>query len=99
MHVARVVDLVGDDDHGLGRCTQQRRDLGVAGTKPSAGVDHVQDHVGVGDRLAGLMLDGARERVLGGEVHPAGVDQRDRKAVPLRIDLLAIAGHARHRSE
>ena len=90
VEVARVVDLVGDDDHRLRGGPEQRRDLGVAGTQAGARVDHMEDRVGIGDRLAGLMLNRTGERILGGHVDAARVDQRDRDAVPLRLDVLAV---------
>ena len=51
--------------------------------------------LGVGDRLARLVLDRDGERVLVVEVHAAGVDQRQPAAVPLGGELLAVARDAR----
>ncbi len=93
--VGGAVDLVGDDDHGQIRPAQDLGDLGVALAQPGAGIEHDRDRVGVGDRHAGLVLDGARQRVLGGEVNPAGVDQVEAHAVPLALERLAVARHAR----
>ena len=95
MDVGGVVHLVGDDDHRLRGSTEQCRHLGVAGPQPRLGIDDMEDRVGVGDRLTGLMLDGPRQRVLGRQVDAAGIDQYQRDPVPLGLDLLAVAGHPR----
>ena len=50
---------------------------------------------GVGQRGARLVLDRDGERVLVVEVDAAGVDQRERAPVPVRLELLAVARDAR----
>ena len=93
--VVRRVDLVrGDDDRQL-PAAQDLRDLLVARPHPRARVDHEQRDLGVGDRLARLVLDRDGQRVLVVEVDAAGVDQRAAAAVPLGRELLAVARDAR----
>ena len=88
--VLRAVDLVrGDDDRDVA-AAQDVRDLGVAGAHPGAGVDHEQRDLGVRQGFPRLVLDGDGERVLVVQVHAAGVDQRERPAVPVRRELLAV---------
>ena len=80
---------------GRSRAAQDLGDLGVALAQAGAGVEDERDRVGVGDRLARLRLDLARERVDGLEVDAAGVDQLEAHAVPLALERLAVAGDAR----
>ena len=70
---------------------QDLGDLLVAGPHAGAGVDHEQGDLGVGDRLARLILDADRQRVVVLEVDAAGVDQGQPAAVPLGRQLLAVA--------
>ena len=58
---------------------------------PALRVDHEQRDVGVGQRLAHLVPDRDGERVGVLEVDAAGVDQRERPAVPVGRELLAVA--------
>ena len=90
--VGGPVDLVRDDDHRHVGAAQDLGDLGVALAQAGAGVEHERDGVGVGDRLARLVLDRARERVLGREVDAAGVDELEPDPVPLALERLAVAG-------
>ena len=53
------------------------------GPQAGARVDDEHRDVGVGERRARLLLDRARELVAVVEVDAAGVDQRERAAVPL----------------
>ena len=89
--VVRGVDLVGRHHHGQRAAAQDLGDLLVARPHAGAGVDHEQRDLGVGDRLARLVLDADRERVVVLEVDAAGVDQRQPAAVPLGRELLAVA--------
>jgi hypothetical protein len=89
--VLRRVDLVRRHHHGQRAAPEDGRDLLVAGAQAGARVDHQHGRLGVRERLARLVLDRDRERVFGLEVHPAGVDQRQAPAVPLGVDLLAVA--------
>ena len=75
--VVRRVDLVGRDHHGEPAAAQDVGDLLVARPHAGAGVDDEQRHLGVGQRLARLVLDRDGERVLVVEVDAAGVDQRE----------------------
>ncbi len=91
--VCGPVDLVGDDEHGHVGAAQRRGELGVARPHAGACVDDEHHGVGVGDRLAGLALDRARQRVVGLEVHAPRVDELEAGPVPLGVEGLAVAGH------
>ena len=65
------------------------------GPQPGARVDDEQRDLGVGQRGARLVLDRDGERVVVAEVDAAGVDQRERAAVPVGLELLAVARDAR----
>ena len=69
--------------------------LGVAGAQAGARVDHQHDDRGLGHRLARLRLDRAGQVVLLLHVDAARVDQQEAPAVPLGLDLLAVARDAR----
>ena len=90
--VARLVDLVGGDDDGQPAAAQDVRDLLVAGAHARARVDDEQRDLGVGERLARLVLDRDGQRVLVAEVDAAGVDQRE--AAPVPVGRRAPCGRA-----
>ena len=90
----RVVDLVRDEQDGLARGAQDRRNLLVAGGYAGAGVGHEDDEVGLLHRLARVRRDRAGERRAVGDVDAAGVDQDEADAAPLADELLAVAGDA-----
>ena len=90
-----VVHLVGDHEH---RCVgSRRRTAGHAGVllgDAGGRVDHHDHHVGRRDRLLALRGHLVVEVVAAG--HPAaGVDEQELAALPLAVDLLAVAGDAR----
>ena len=93
--LARVVDLVREHEHRLVRLAQDLRDLLVAGRDPELRVDDEEDEVGLGDRLARLVGDRARDRRLVGDVDAARVDEQEALAGPLADELLAVARDAR----
>ena len=90
-----VVDLVDDEQHLA--AGQVAHDLGhpaVLLGDPGDGVDHDEHDVGLADGLLALAahLVVERRRRFG---HPAaGVDEREGHALPLGVDLLAVAGDA-----
>ena len=92
--VARESILLAATTTGIGDAAQQIRDLVIAGAQTGAGVDHQHGGVGVGERRLHLLVH--RPGQLGPvvQVDPAGVDQRQRAAVPLGVQLLAVAGDA-----
>ena len=92
--LARVVDLVREHDHRLLRGPQGDRQLLVARRDPVPGVDDEEDEVGLRDRRARLLRDLGAERVGGEVVDAARVDQEEVLAVPVREQLLAVAGDA-----
>ena len=65
------------------------------GVRPSAGVDHEEDDIGLGDRGLGLGPHAAEERVLVGLFETGGVDDREAEMAERGIALAAIARHAR----
>ena len=79
---------------GLLRLAEDLRDLLVPGRDPDLGVDDEEDEVRLGDRLARLDGDRARDRRLVGDVDAAGVDQEEALAGPLDDELLAVARDA-----
>ena len=91
---AGVVDLVGDEQHLAGG--ERAHDLGDAGVllgDAGDGVDDEQHGVGLADGLLALAADLRVE--VGAAGHPAaGVDEPERHALPLGLDLLAVAGDA-----
>src|SRR5207247_5812727 len=70
-------------------------ELLVAGPQPRLGVDDEHGDAGVGQRGARLIADRAGERIRVGEVDAAGVDEVEASAVPLGLDLVAVARDAR----
>ncbi len=90
-----VVDLVRQDEHGLVREAEDLRDLLVARRRADARVDDEEHEVGLLDRLARLVRDRARDLGVVRDVDPAGVDHEEAAAVPLDLELLAVARHAR----
>ena len=94
-----VVDLVDDDEHRLVRLVQHARDALVLLHETDGAVDHEEDHVGVDQRALGLTADHARERLAAftrlGSEPTTGVDDHELAAVPLGVELLAIARDAR----
>ena len=90
-----VVDLVGHHQHRQRAAAQLRGQLGVAGPQPGARVHHQHAQVGVGERGARLVAHRLRQDVVVGDVHAAGVDERELHAVPVGVDLLAVARDAR----
>ena len=93
--VADAVDLVRGHDDRLVPAAQQVGELLVAGPAPRARVDDEHRDVGVVERGLGLLADRAGERVDVGVVDAAGVDEREAAPVPLRGDLVAVAGDPR----
>ena len=100
--LARVVDLVGDQEHRLARAAKDVGDLFVPRAHACLGVDDEEHEIGLRDRLLRLHGDRLRHRRLVGDVDAARVDQQEALAVPVGDELLAVAGHARrlvdHRS-
>ena len=91
-----AIDLVRRDHHRQRHlAAQEFGDLVIAGAQAGLGVHHHHDGVGIGKRRTRLVLDLARELVAVVEVDPAGVDQRQPPAVPVRFELLAVARHPR----
>ena len=94
-HGARVVDLVGGEHHGDAPTAQHLGDLEIVGQRPGAAVDHKEHHVGRADGQLDLLADvPGVGRLLGGVV-AAGVDHAHQAALPVDLDVLAVAGHAR----
>ena len=91
----RVVDLVREHDHGLARGAEDRRELLVAGGDACPGVDDEEHQVGLVHRRACLLRDMAPVGARVGLVHPAGVDEPERDAVPVAEELLAVARDTR----
>ena len=67
-------------------------EIEVAGPQARARVDDEHRGVGVGQRRSRLLLDQARQLIGVVEVDAAGVDQRERTAVP--VGLRALFGRA-----
>ena len=91
---ARVVELVGDQDHRLARAAQEVGELLVAGSDAGARVDHEQHEIGLGDRRARLVGDLALHRARVARIDAAGVEDREGRAPPLDDQLLAVARDA-----
>ena len=90
-----VVDLVRDEHHRLVRRPQDLSELLVAGRDAGARVDDEEHEVRLCDGRARLLGDLAVERSLALEVDAAGVDDPEVDAVPVREQLLAVAGDSR----
>ena len=88
------VDLVDDHPDGSTRLLQHPGHVEVLVGQPHGHVDHEEDHVGLGDGPLGLGAHLGVERIVGGQP-AAGVDDGEVVAAPLRVELLAVAGHAR----
>ena len=92
--VGRLVDLVGGDHHRLRSTTQELRQLVVARPQTRLGVDDEHHGVRLRQRGTDLFADLGPELGAVFQVNAAGIDQRQRPAVPLGGQLLAVAGHA-----
>ena len=86
------IALVRRHQHRLAPAPQQVGDLVLTGARPGPRVDHQHSNVGVGESRPRLVANRARQRILVGEVHAAGIDQREGPAVPLTLELLAVSG-------
>ena len=82
-----LVHLVGGHYDRHRTPAQLGRQLGVARAQAGARVDHQQRQVGLGDRRAGLAAHGLRHVARLLLVDPAGVDQSETHAVPVRLHL------------
>ena len=92
---ALVVDLVGSQHDGLVGRAQEADDLLVDVGDADRGIDDEQH--GVGDLNGNLGLGGdALGEAAGVGVPAAGVDDRERTAVPHRVVGHTVAGHAGH---
>ena len=67
------------------------RDLVISRPAARLGVDDQHDRVGLAERRAHLLLHEPREIAGIVEVDPAGVDQRDREAIPVSVDLVSVS--------
>ena len=94
-HLGDAVALVRRHDARQRRASQQIGELLVAGPHAGARVDDQHRHLRVRQSRARLLADRAGERVVVLEVHPAGIDQLEPASVPLALELLAVARHAR----
>ena len=92
--LARVVDLVREEEHGLVGAAEDRGQLLVAGHHAGPRVGDEEDEVGFGDRGLRLLGDRARQRRRVGDVDAAGVDQQEAVPVPLADELFAVTGDA-----
>ena len=90
-----VVALVDcEDDRGAG-LAQQVRGLEVGRRRTGDRVDDEQDHVGLGDREAGLDLDGSLDRVVRVDLEAAGVHDEEAAAVPVAVAVQPVPRRAR----
>ena len=89
--LARIVDLVGDQEHRLARAAKDVCDLFVPRAHACLGVDDEEHEIGLRDRLLRLHGDRLRHRRLVGDVDAARVDEEEPFSVPLTDELLAIA--------
>ena len=90
-----AVALVRGDDRRQRRAAQQVGHLLIARAHARARVDDQHRDLRVGHARPRLVADRAGERILVLEVDAAGVDQREAAPVPLAVELLAVARHAR----
>ena len=86
--------LLAATSTGRPPAAEQVGHLVIPGAQTGAGVDHQHRHVGVGQRGLHLVVHGAGQLGPVVQVDPAGVDQRQRAAVPVGVQLLAVAGDA-----
>jgi hypothetical protein len=91
---ARVVDLVGHDEHRLARPSEDVGHLLVAGRDSRLRVDDEDDEIGLLHRAARLLRDLLGQRRVVSDVDPARVHEDEALAGPLADDILAIACHA-----
>ena len=89
---AGVVDLVGDDEHRAATLAEQLGDVRVLLGDADDGVDDEQRDVGVAGSAFSLWRETFWSRSSPPREPAAGVDELERVAVPLRVDLLAVAG-------
>ena len=87
-----VVGLVDRDQDRRLRPAQEGGRLEVGRRRTAGRVDHQDDHVGLVDRQAGLLLDPLLDRVVGVDLQAAGVDHDEAPAVPFGVAVEAVAG-------
>ena len=96
---ARIVQLVGHEQHGHARAPQAVGQLQSGGARSGLRVHQEDDEVGLRDGELGLPHDLALEGAVVAGIHAAGVDQGEQLSAPLHHHLLAIARHARLRMD
>ena len=92
-----VVDLVdGQDRRHVGRA-HRLRNVPVAGDEPFPPIDDEYQQVRRGNRPVAARQDKLVQRILAGAKHPAGIDQLETHALPLRGLGQHVAGGAGNR--
>ncbi len=91
---ARIVQLVGHEQHRHAGAPQPVGQLEVGGARRRLGIDQEDDEIGLRDGELGLAHDLALEGAVVARIHAAGVDQRELVAAPLHDQLLAVARDA-----
>ncbi len=92
---ARVVELVRDHEHVATGGAQDLGELLVPGRDSRLRVDDEEHEIGLLDRLPRLLGDLRPERPRVLAVDAPGVDQAERDAVPLAVELLPVSRDAR----
>ena len=87
-----VVGLVDRHQDRRLRPAQERGRLQIGRRGPGRRVDDEDDHVGLVDRQAGLLLDALLDRVVGIDLQAARVDDDEAAAVPFGVAVEAVPG-------
>ena len=90
-----VVGLVDRDDDRGRRAAQDRGRLEVGRGHPGRRIDDEHDHVRLGDRETGLLLDPHLDRVVRVQLEAAGVDDDEPAAVPFGVAVQPVARRSR----
>ena len=88
---ALAVGLVGNENQRELLTAQDLGDLEVTGHHAGLGVDDEQRHVGLGEGRTCLGGDLVGHHRLPAEIDTAGIDEAEELAVPLDVDVLAVA--------
>jgi len=88
------VDLIGGQEHGLSAAAEQLRELVLCAGEALDGVDHEDDHVGLGDGRFSLLPHGLHQQLFRLDCEATGVDDAEPPGALLRLCVLPIARHA-----
>jgi hypothetical protein len=91
-----VLDLVGGRDDRLVGPAELVGNIGIGTRRAGLGVQHEDDHVGLADRLLGLLDDLVDVAAVDLLPDAAGVDNREVAPIPIGLAIEPIAGRPGH---